>query len=295
MFSYLAREVQAPENRILFGGGALLPVTSIQHRCSGQLAGVLSGSCRVEKAIAGIVSPDRNQGDAPMSTLDLQDPKFLGFWARCIREASHWSQEALAASSGLDVRTIQRIEAGRPINITTRRALARGLGYDDPNVFDDPAFFKAMQDLFDGVRKIKDEEVQQQFPVHVRVKVTKATTGEGLAQLSYNCQAYLFHTDEAISPVAKEIAFSIFDFLRDLGDGSDELSFSQKLGCNRELDAMLKRLEGLNCACFTASRAVKMVGRDWAGKPPIPVTVGYLTVVPGETVLSEMMVPRRLS
>ena len=63
-----------------------------------------------------------------MNPVNPQDPKFLAFWTRCIREASHWSQEALAASSGLDVRTIQRIEAGRPASITTRRALARGLG-----------------------------------------------------------------------------------------------------------------------------------------------------------------------
>jgi DNA-binding XRE family transcriptional regulator len=46
------------------------------------------------------------------STTPLLDPKILGFWTRCLRETQHMSQDALAASSGLDVRTIQRIEAG---------------------------------------------------------------------------------------------------------------------------------------------------------------------------------------
>jgi transcriptional regulator with XRE-family HTH domain len=55
-------------------------------------------------------------------SIDPKDPKFIGFWTKAIRETSHWSQEALAASSGLDVRTIQRIEAGNSTSITTRRA-----------------------------------------------------------------------------------------------------------------------------------------------------------------------------
>lgn len=89
--------------------------------------------------------------------IDTKDPKFLAFWTKCIRESSKWSQEALAAASGLTVRTIQRIEAGNAVNITTRRALARGLGYDDPDVFENPGFIKGVQALFDGMRKVQDE------------------------------------------------------------------------------------------------------------------------------------------
>jgi transcriptional regulator with XRE-family HTH domain len=63
-------------------------------------------------------------------TTPILDPSILAWWTRAIREASQWSQEALAEASGVDVRTIQRVEAGRRTDITTRRALARGLGYD---------------------------------------------------------------------------------------------------------------------------------------------------------------------
>jgi DNA-binding XRE family transcriptional regulator len=72
--------------------------------------------------------------EAAMTTLE---PTLLGFWTKCIREASHWSQEAVAASAGLDVRTIQRVEAGKPVSIKTRRALARGLGYENHDIFQD--------------------------------------------------------------------------------------------------------------------------------------------------------------
>ena len=38
-----------------------------------------------------------------------------------------------------------------------------------------------------------------------------------------------------------------------------------------------------------------MVGASWVDKTPHPLIIGYLTVVPVEKVLTEMMVPRRLS
>lgn len=60
------------------------------------------------------------------ATLSLP-PNILGFWTRCIRTTMHWSQEALAASANLTPRTIQRIEAGEPSSIATRRSLARVL------------------------------------------------------------------------------------------------------------------------------------------------------------------------
>lgn len=231
--------------------------------------------------------------DAP--NIDLKDPKFLAFWTKCIRESSHWSQEALAAASGLDVRTIQRIEAGNPVSVTTRRALARGLGYDNPDVFDDPDFIKGVHALFAGIQKVQDDEVQKQFPDHVRVPVTKATSGEALARIAYEADGYLFNADDAIPPEAKEIAASIFDYLRDLGDIADEISFSEKLTYQQEVDGMFRQLAALGTACYTAFRTTKLVGDNWADKTPLPFKFGYLTVVPSEKILTEMMVPRRVS
>ena len=230
-----------------------------------------------------------------MTEIDTKDPKFLAFWTKCIRETSHWSQEALAAAAGLDVRTIQRIEAGHPVSVTTRRALARGLGYDNPNVFEDVEFIKGVHDLFDGLRKVQDEEVPKQFPDHMRVNVSRVTSGEGLARVAYEANAYLFHADDAITEDAKEVAASTFDFLRDLGDLGDDGLFSEKLDYQRSLGDMLKELEVLGAACYCAFRATKMVGATWPDKTPVPMTIAYLTVVPAEKVLTDMMVPRRLS
>ena len=106
------------------------------------------------------------------------EPKLLGFWTRCIRETAHWSQEALAASSNLDVRTIQRIEAGKAASLTTRRSLARGLGYDNQDIFEDLKFINSLHELLDGVQKASREDFAKQFPDHVPVKTEIVISGE---------------------------------------------------------------------------------------------------------------------
>jgi transcriptional regulator with XRE-family HTH domain len=80
------------------------------------------------------------------------DPKVIGFWTRCLRVSSKWSQDALAVASNLDIRTIQRIEAGQSVNVTTRRALARGLGYQDNAIFDTPEFIENVQKIITGAQ-----------------------------------------------------------------------------------------------------------------------------------------------
>ena len=227
--------------------------------------------------------------------VDTRDPQFLAFWTRTIRETSHWSQEALAANAGLDVRTIQRIEAGKPVNTATRRSLARGLGYEDPDVFDSPAFIEGVQTLFDGVGKAQREEIQKQYPDHMPISVQRAEDGSALANMAYRSTAYLFHADEAIPEDAEKVAASIFDFLRDLGDIVDDLSFSERLELERSLDQLFQELRLMGCSCYIGVRSTKLVGKFWEDKTPLPISIGYLTVVPAQKELTEMMVPRGVS
>jgi len=166
-------------------------------------------------------------------------------------------------------------------------------------VFDDPEFIKFVHEFFDdikGIQKgIQDESIQKQFPNHIRLSVNKVESGEALARLVYDSEGHVFHADDSLSQEAKEIAASIFDYLSDLGDISDDVSFSDKVGFHRELDGMLKELLGLGAICYTGLRSAKMVGANWVNQTAIPFKVGYLTVVPKDKTLSEMMVPRHFS
>jgi transcriptional regulator with XRE-family HTH domain len=153
--------------------------------------------------------------DKSVKTLE---PNLLGVWARCIRETSNWSQEALAASSGLDVRTIQRIESGKVApSLTARCSLAKGLGYENPDIFDDPQFIKSIRGLLDSVRKAQRDNFEKQFPDHLPVRTAPVATGENLLQIAECSVAYSFHADDELSPEAKQIAATMFDYLQDLG------------------------------------------------------------------------------
>lgn len=229
------------------------------------------------------------------ATVNPRDPKFLGFWTKCIRESLNWSQEALAAASSLTVRTIQRIEAGKPVNRMTRQALARGLGYENYDIFDDPTFIRAIEDLFASQAIVRGEELRKQHPDHLTLPTMRVTTGEALLRLACEAQGQVGHVDDAVPPEVKESAATLFDYLRDLADIHSDLSYADKLKCNRELDAAITELEELGSACYIAERQTKIVEPNWADKTPMAWKVGYLLVVTKDVHPTEIMVPRRMT
>lgn len=229
------------------------------------------------------------------ATMTTLEPKLLGFWTRCIRETSHWSQEALAASSHLDVRTIQRIEAGKSVSITTRRQLARGLGYENPDTFDDPAIIMNIHKLLDMIQDSQKKELEKQVPDRARVPCSRVANGETLGRLADISNGVSLNADDGISHEAKQVAASLFDYIRDLQDVGDDVTFSDKVAFNRDLEALLRELEGLGTSVYSATRSTNIVGSNWVNKTPMPFTAGYVIVVPTEMLLKEMIVPRRLS
>jgi transcriptional regulator with XRE-family HTH domain len=229
-----------------------------------------------------------------MKTCTTLEPKILGFWIRCIREAQHMSQDALAVSSGLDVRTIQRIEAGNAVSVTTRRCLARGLGYDNPDIFDDPEFAANVHSVLEGAQTINQEALDKQHPEHVRVKTERVPNGAALGRFADLANAVMLTADDDISPEAKRAAAALFDYIRDLLDIGDDASCSDKLEYHESLESMLRDLEEMGTAAYSAFRHVKLTGENWSNKTPLQLTIGYLTVVPTQKALDAMFVPRRV-
>ncbi|MGY3698653.1 transcriptional regulator with XRE-family HTH domain [Bradyrhizobium sp. USDA 3240] len=129
----------------------------------------------------------------------LIDPKMLGFWVRCIRDAQHLSQEALAASASVDIRTVQRFEAGKTVNITSRRALAKALGYDNPDVFDDPKFAEEVLKFFDGLKAIQQKSLDDQRPDRVRVEAQSLASGTEALRFADAVNAMSFDIDGGLA------------------------------------------------------------------------------------------------
>jgi transcriptional regulator with XRE-family HTH domain len=148
------------------------------------------------------------------NTAAFLDPKMLGFWLRCVRQAQKWSQEALAATAKVDVRTVQRMEAGKTINVTSRRAITTALGYDKPDAFEEPEFIKGVLSLFDAIEAHQREELKKQTPDGVSIKAARITNGSRLGRLAYESNALSLQADDDISNDAKIVAAELFDLLR---------------------------------------------------------------------------------
>jgi transcriptional regulator with XRE-family HTH domain len=221
----------------------------------------------------------------------LLEPKLLGFWVRCIREAQHMSQDALAAVSGVDIRTIQRMEAGNVVSITTRRCIARGLGYENADAFDDPKFGLEVHQVLEAIQQ---KAFERQYPDRIRVKVERVLNGESLGRFADTSNAVSLNADDNLSIEAKRTAAAMFDYLRELLDVGNDASFTEKLSSNQELETMLRELEGLGAAVYSAIRSTKITGDNWMNKTPIPLTIGYLTAVPKERIIEDVLVSRRL-
>jgi transcriptional regulator with XRE-family HTH domain len=222
----------------------------------------------------------------------LLDPKILGFWSRCVREAQHLSQEALAANASINIRTVQRFEAGQPINVTSRRAVAKALGYDNPDIFDDPKFIENVLRFFDGLKETQQKNLDDQHPDLVQVDAQAVTSGGQAASFADKVNAVSFTIDEALSDQAKELAASFCDYVQDLMD-VDDFPLSSRLSFAKELDGMLNELREQGASIYSTTRDRKFRGADWGDKPSWEMTVGYLVVVPADRQLTQLYIPRR--
>lgn len=219
----------------------------------------------------------------------------LGFWVKCVRKSMNWSQEAVAEASGVTVRTVQRIEAGEPSSVSTRRSLARGLGYDNHGIFDTPDFAMSVHKILSEIGGANQEAMEKQFPDRITLPAERIKGGDALGRIADISNGLVLHMDDEISQGAKETAAALFDYLRDLSDIRDDLSFTDKLSYSQEMGTMFGDLEANGATAYSAVRKAQFVGNNWPDKTPMAMTIVYVTVVPIGKSMTEMTVPRRLS
>jgi transcriptional regulator with XRE-family HTH domain len=87
--------------------------------------------------------------DAEMKEAETRQftPKELASFVIVFRKANGWTQETLADISGLNVRTIQRIECAAPSSIDACRALARAFNLNDIDLFNKPHTFRSEEQI----------------------------------------------------------------------------------------------------------------------------------------------------
>ena len=146
------------------------------------------------------------------SGLRTPSPAEVATVVRMFRSLRGWSQETLAVLSGLQPRTVQRVEAGERSSADTRRALARAFGSEDLDLFDRPIDLPSAEEL--ETRRVEFDRT------HLALDVEKVD-GRALAALVVDMSdlGAVGSTGIADLPPAPQESFAaILDFVRDMMD-----------------------------------------------------------------------------
>jgi transcriptional regulator with XRE-family HTH domain len=244
------------------------------------IVGWLSGSCRV--AIASCVpyfaASVKNEWSHEMNAASnaqqtrLLTPSELALCIRLFREMRQWSQEQLAANSGLNVRTIQRVEQGLSASLDTRRALASAFEFDDIDALNKPFAIPSEEDL-----KAEKEKFDRE---HVTLTAIPLTKGKQLARLAETCTMDLAEPAFELTREADEVFAALVDYFRDYRDCADAYTETQKFEVYDELQDRIDRLKTLGVSLRYAERKMQVKwGSDQNSKPML-VNVLYVVGFP---------------
>lgn len=195
----------------------------------------------------------------------LLTPAEIGACIRQFRELRHWSQEQLAEISGLNVRTVQRVEQGDSASFDTRRALARAFDLNDIDALNKPFSLPTAEEL---------QAAQAQFEHdHITLAVAPLTTGRQLASLITSCEMDLSEPAFELPREAAAEFAALIDCYREYRDCHDLHSETDKLDIYDELQQHIDALRVLGVSLCHGQRKVAV--RMGAGEP-VNATVLYV-------------------
>lgn len=202
----------------------------------------------------------------------LLTPAELAVCIKMFREMRQWSQEQLADISGLNVRTIQRVEQGLSASLDTRRALASAFEFEDIDALNKPFAIPSEEELKAAKEKFDRE--------HVTLTAIPLTTGKQLAKLAEICSMDLSEPGFELTREADETFAALVDYFRDYRDCADVYSETQKFEVYDEMQSHIDALKTLGVSLRYAERKMQV---KWGTEPdskPMPVNVLYVVAFP---------------
>jgi len=213
-----------------------------------------------------------NTAETMQQSLPLT-PDELALFIRAFREGRGWSQEQLAEISGLNVRTIQRVEQGHAASLDTRRALARAFEFQDIDALSKPLRIPTREDFEEAKEKFDRE--------HVTLTALPLTTGRQLAKLVECCSMDL---SEPAFELPREAAIefaALVDYFREYRDCADLYSETQKFDVYDDLQAHIDALKKRGVSLRYAERKLNVTfGIAQSDAKPVPVNALYVVAFP---------------
>jgi transcriptional regulator with XRE-family HTH domain len=166
---------------------------------------------------------------------------------RELRSARAWSQEQLAQIAGINVRTIQRIEKGKPASVETLKSIASAFEIDVTRLLEPK----------------KPTQRKRQEPVGEFLR--RVENGTQLFAFFGATHAYQFENDELHNDAQADLVGSFLQELHDWGETWDEIEPGERVRASHDFTSRIAELEELRLWVF-AGRTRRKVA---AGAKPL--------------------------
>ncbi len=213
----------------------------------------------------------------------LLTPEELAMLVKVFREMRRWSQEQLGEISGLSVRTIQRLEKGQPLDLDTRRSLARAFEFEDIDALNKPFSFPTEEEM-----KAEKEKFNRE---NIKLKALPLTTGKQLASLVEMHSMDLTTSSFELPREAAEQFAKLTDYFREYRDCSELHSERDKLDVFDELQGYINTLRTLGVSFCYATRKVA-IKSSLPDAQHIQASVLYVVAFPLGKEPTEFATPR---
>lgn len=206
----------------------------------------------------------------------------LSMLVKVFREIRQWSQEQLAAISGLSTRTVQRVEEGQPSSLDTHRALARAFEFEDIDALNKPYLIPTEEDM-----KAQKEAFDKE---HITLQAKHIATGKELADLVGSTMMDLSTSAFELPRGAAERYAALIDYYREYRDCADLYSESDKFGVYDDFQKIMDELKALDVSlCFATRKLTLKPGPD---SKPWTETALYVIACQQGKELTEFATPR---
>lgn len=215
-------------------------------------------------------------------------PADLAALIKFLRDENKWSQSTLAEIARLTDRTIQRVESGEPSSVDTRRALAGAFKLDDLDTFNRPMAFPNLEKW-----KARSAEIEKTTVV---VPLTKIADGRTIRTMIEGTHSAAIEEIGDTTEAAREAFAGLTDYLTDYNDVRECYSMSQRLGVDRDIDALLKTIDEEGAAVGAGLRHAKLRFKsDAPGIDPMDWTNIYLVLARADALPSSIRAPKKVS
>ena len=195
---------------------------------------------------------------------------------RTLRENAKYTQEDLARDAACNVRSIQRAEAGEPINVETLKAIGSVLGFDGEALL--------------RVAAPTEEDIREAARLAKEYDVVKLTLAKGTAEWSVLADATAHYFDcVAEDERVRDAAADLESHVRDCSDVWSDIDPRARRECTKELATMVADLDRLGAAVSIGTRRTQIRLADGS---PFDLVILLVVVSAKEHAKQYAMIPK---